>query len=398
MREYETTHPWVTFTFQLERLNYDLWIMLGEAQSKCEHIANTPLKPSVAAWLHTLYLAKGALGTTAIEGNTLSEQEAVQKIEGRLSLPPSKEYLGKEIENVVNACNLIGRELLSGSPETVNCEKIKEYNRMVLEGLDVNEAVIPGELRHHSVGVEGVRYRGAPAEDCEYLLNRLCDWLNSNFKPPNDGMKIVLGVLKSIVAHIYIAWIHPFGDGNGRTARLVEFQILLASGVPTPAAHLLSNFYNETRQEYYRQLDRTSRSGGDIIPFIEYALKGFVQSLRSQLSFITQQVWDVTWVNLIHDEFKNRNRRIDDRRRHLALDISATPADERVFISTIRQVSPRMAEHYAGKTEITIRRDLKALIDMDLIYLADDGTVHPNRGLMMHFLPQRRRPGNRQQN
>lgn len=54
-------------------------------------------------------------------------------------------------------------------------------------------------------------------------------------------------IFKAVVAHLYLAWIHPVGDGNGRTARLVEFQILLSSGVPSPAAHLLSNHYNQTR-------------------------------------------------------------------------------------------------------------------------------------------------------
>jgi Fic family protein len=89
----------------------------------------------------------------------------------------------------------------------------------------------------------------------------------------------VYAILKAVVAHLYLAWIHPFGDGNGRTARLVEFQILLSSGVPSPAAHLLSNHYNQTRSEYYRQLDRASKSGGELAPFIEYGARGFVAGL-----------------------------------------------------------------------------------------------------------------------
>jgi len=81
-------------------------------------------------------------------------------------------------------------------------------------------------------------------------------------------------------------WIHPFGDGNGRTARLVEFQILLQAGIPSPAAHLLSNHYKQTRTEYYRQLATASRSGGNILPFIEYAVGGFVDGLKEQLALI----------------------------------------------------------------------------------------------------------------
>ena len=51
--------------------------------------------------------AKGALATTAIEGNTLTEDEVVKHLEGRLRLPQSRQYLVKEIDNIVGACNSI---------------------------------------------------------------------------------------------------------------------------------------------------------------------------------------------------------------------------------------------------------------------------------------------------
>ena len=79
--------------------------MLGECKSKFEHIAGTPLQPDIAENLHYLYLAKGILGTTAIEGNTLSEEEALRFLDGKLSLPPSREYLAQELKNIEAACN-----------------------------------------------------------------------------------------------------------------------------------------------------------------------------------------------------------------------------------------------------------------------------------------------------
>ena len=111
-------------------------------------------------------------------------------------------------------------------------------------------------------------YRGAPWQDCEYLVgDGRCEWLESgDFEPPNREWEIPYALLKAVMAHLYIAWIHPFDDGNGRTARLMELQILLAAGVPMPATHLLSNHYNATRAEYYRQLDAASASGGDVVP------------------------------------------------------------------------------------------------------------------------------------
>jgi len=64
--------------------------------------------------MHQLYLAKGALATTAIEGNTLSESEVLRVLTGELKLPPSREYLKQEIDNVAEAFNKIYRQIQEG--------------------------------------------------------------------------------------------------------------------------------------------------------------------------------------------------------------------------------------------------------------------------------------------
>ena len=100
MRTYEQTHPWLSFSLDLRRMPWTLWALLGEARSKCDHISQTPLRPETAEQLHMLYLAKGALATTAIEGNTLSEREVVDILKGESQLPASKQYLATEINNI----------------------------------------------------------------------------------------------------------------------------------------------------------------------------------------------------------------------------------------------------------------------------------------------------------
>lgn len=99
MRTYERTHPWLTFAGNLKDALPALWLMLGECQSKCEHMARVPLRPETARQLYRIYLAKGALATTAIEGNTLSEEEVLQHLDGKLKLPPSREYLVVGFQN-----------------------------------------------------------------------------------------------------------------------------------------------------------------------------------------------------------------------------------------------------------------------------------------------------------
>lgn len=384
-RSYIKSHPWFSFELDLRKVNYQLWMALGEAQSKCDHISGIPLQPGIQKHLHTLYLAKGVHATTAIEGNTLSVEEIQDRIEGKLDLPPSREYLGKEADNIIRGCNEIMDRVMQSGPADLDFEKIKEYNRIILEGLALAEEVVPGEIREHSVGV--ARYRGAPPEDCEYLLTRMCEWLNGDIREQKKDNLIAFGILRAIAAHIYIAWIHPFGDGNGRTARLVEFEILLANGVPSDAAHLLSNHYNQTRDEYYRQLDSASKSNGQIIPFIEYALQGFIDGLKEQIRVIREAQLQITWRDFIYDNFRNISGSTNERRRKLILDISEKT--EPIPLKDIRHVSPRIAELYASKKDRTISRDINELISMELLERKGKGFL-PKRERMLAFLPARR--------
>ena len=143
-----------------------------------------PLRPDTAQKLHKLYLAKGVSATTAIEGNSLSEADVLKAVEGKLKVPPSKEYLKQEVDNMIGACNAIGEQIMKGVVPTLLPAVIKDYNKRILDKLPAKKDVVPGEIRGHSVVVGNV-YRGAPAEDCTHLLERLCDWLNGpDFKAP----------------------------------------------------------------------------------------------------------------------------------------------------------------------------------------------------------------------
>jgi Fic family protein len=132
------------------------------------------------------------------------------------------------VDNIVKACNGIFKSLITGEYEHLTPEIIKGLNFKVLTSLPVPQNVIPGEVRKYFVGVGG--YRGAPAEDCGYLLERLCDLVNTNRHGVQGLDPLSSSVLLAVVTHLYIAWIHPFGDGNGRTARLIELMLLLQGG------------------------------------------------------------------------------------------------------------------------------------------------------------------------
>jgi Fic family protein len=404
VREYEKTHPWLTFKVDLNAADFRLWLLLGEATSKSDHVRRALLRPEVAAEMLTVFLVKGALATTAIEGNTLSEEEARQIFENELRLPPSKEYLAQEIQNVIGAFNRIRDEIL---PDAANAdltvEKIKLYNRLVLDGLVTDDDVEPGKIRRHSVVVG--RYRGAPAQDCEYLLERLCEWLNSAaFKAPEGKPELAppLAILRAVLAHLYLTWIHPFGDGNGRTARLLELHILLASGFPQPVTQLLSNHYNHTRSEYYRQLDRTTTEGPN--GFLLYAVQGFVDELRAQLDRIWSMQYVDRWEQYVHQRFGETSTDAQRRQLRLVKDLSkasieATPNHPVPNLqpkprAELRRLSPDLAEAYAGKTERTLTRDLNALERMELILRTPEGWI-PRSDSVLAFMPPQARSRDR---
>jgi len=386
--KYQKTHPWISFEIDLTRADHFFWLQMGEIASKCETLSGVPLQPTFAKELHKIFLTKGVMATTAIEGNTLSEEQVRQQVDSTLKLPPSQAYLQQEIQNIISICNREVDLQIKNSEEklTLCSELVCSYNRRVLEGLELEEGTMPGKLRNHSVLV-GTVYRGAPAEDCPYLLKRLCEWLSGPyFDPPEKDLEAPYALLRAIVAHIYIAWIHPFGDGNGRTARLVEFHLLFTSGLPLPAAHLLSDHYNRTRSKYYLELDRASKSGGDILPFIKYAMQGFLDGIRGQIAMVRAHQMDISWENYVHGKFsKKQSSPTQKRRRELILELSK---HDWISTSEIEMLTPRLAKAYAQAGDRMLQRDLNAVQEMELIE-RKWGKVRANKRVIQAFLPAR---------
>jgi Fic family protein len=363
-------YPWINFEINLTKLSFKTWVKLGECFSKIEHISRIPLKPNIAAEMHTVYLTKGVLATTAIEGNTLSEKEVRLRIEKQLQLPPSKEYLGKEIDNIVQLCNEIKIKIQQEPERKITCEDICRYNEIILKEVPVADYVIPGKFRTYTVGAG--TYKAPDSEHVTELMNKYCEWLNSSYFTIFEDIPVLNSIIKSIIAHLYFAWIHPFGDGNGRTARIIEFYILLSSGIPTPAAHLLSNHYNATRNEYYLKLDDASKKN-DIIGFLSYAIQGLLDGLKEQLTYIFNLVIDISWESYVYEMFRESKHHelTTKRRRNLLLELSKKI--DPVPMNGLMTISQSTIDTYRNKTEKTLTRDLKELEKMDLIEKIDKG-------------------------
>lgn len=384
MRPYLESHPWITFdATDLNDLGPKTWMQFGEARSKCEHLAGVPLPPEVAEDFYTIALVKGAQATTAIEGNTLTSEQVAGILDGSFKAPASRAYQEREVRNVLDALQEIAGAVMGGNPPMITAELICRYNLRLLEGTEHEPEAVPGAVRHHAVVV--ANYRGAPAEDCEYLLKRLAEWLESDtFKSEDPEIGFALAVAGAVYAHLYMAWLHPFGDGNGRTARLLEFLILARSGLaPLPAAHLLSNHYNLTRDQYYRELARASRNS-TTLNFVTYALQGFVDGLREQAGQVRELQLDVAWINYVHEVVSRYpSSPARDRQRALVL---AMPSDTGFSKAELQRLTPELAALYATKGPRTLSRDLNRLEKAGLVHRHGRKWT-ANQFLMRAFLP-----------
>jgi Fic family protein len=384
-RTYLQTHPWITFDLATDKFAPYTWMLLGEASSKAQHIAGVPLAPEIAKKFHIVFLAKGARATTAIEGNTLTEVQVQAQVEGTLNLPPSQKYLQQEVQNIIDACNWLMSDLAENGVKKITPDFCCELNARVLKDLELEEGIAPGEIRRHSVVVGNV-YRGAPPDDCMYLLERLCETLETT-RAASESDAHTMAILKALFAHVYMALIHPFGDGNGRTARLLEFYVMLEHGFASPTGHLLSNHYNLTRSQYYSELDRISKTNGETQSFVRYALQGFVDGLKEQIATLREEQMAVAWINYVHQQFQGKNAPADSRRRELVLQLGTD--GRKVRVADVMGLSPRLAKEYAGKTEKTLNRDLNELVLMKLIKRHPGRLISANSETIRAFLPWR---------
>lgn len=393
-RKYEEQNPWITFHYHIEQSV--LWAKLGEAYSKCRHMAGIPLKPMVQQELARVYMVKGALASAAIEGNTLTEDQIFNLHEGTEKLPPSQRYLQQEVDNVIQALQDIDNSGRRDGNFELTVEWIKKQNQAVLEGLEHEEHVTPGDFTTSQMVVGNV-YRGAPPEDIAYLYQQLCDWINRDFLQPansqdedHEDIRFYLCFLAAVLSHLYIAWIHGFGDGNGRTARLVETAILDNSKVvPWVSANTLADYYNETREVYYRRLSEASKTG-DISGFILYSATGFVEKLRSQIARVQEEQRQIAWESYVSEQLHNEPAgTARDRRRDVALAMS----QQNIPLSRqqIVQLNTTIAAQYGAdeeKRDRMVTRDLNALTRLGLVIKIKRGSWAGGIAVMDAFKPR----------
>ena len=255
---------------------------------------------------------------------------------------------------------------------------------MVGQGLDKYFQATPGEFAHSSRVVG--QYRAPQPKDVAGLIDGLCKWLYKDFGYSSGKQSFIDSIIQAIVTHVYIEWIHPFDDGNGRTGRLLEFYILLRAGNPDIASHILSNFYNETRNEYYSELKQASQKR-DLSSFISYALQGFHDGFLKILEVVQIAQSETAWRSYIFEKFAAltyHKKGVFKRRRSLVLNM---PMGKDLGLDQLAILTPELAREYAKLSELTLKRDLKILIDLGLV-VKDKDTYTINLEMLRIKMPQ----------
>lgn len=169
-----------------------------------------------------------------------------------------------EVIGMDAALRFLNCSLLSKEHDEISIEDILEMHRRVLGNADPVEA---GRLRTTQVYVG----RFTPVAP-EYVMEQMVDlveWLNDESTRAMDPIE------RAAIAHYKLVLVHPFTDGNGRTARLLLNLIMMRSGFPPVILPV------ETRAEYYASLHVANL--GDLRPFVRYVAKHSENSIKVRI-------------------------------------------------------------------------------------------------------------------
>ncbi len=213
----------------------------------------------------------------SIEGNTLTLEQVTAIIENKKVIGPKKEII--EVLNAIKVYDALN------TFDPLSEKSFLGAHKLLMNGL-IDK---PGKYRNQGVGIfqgSQAAHIAPPAQNVPHLMNDL-------FKYLKDVDEIAL--IKSIVFHYEMEFIHPFMDGNGRMGRLWQTLILMKEYSVfefLPFETLIS----QTEQDYYHALAQSDKAGSSTL-FIEYMLDVIDKSLIELLRFNNRTLTDTDRLN-----------------------------------------------------------------------------------------------------
>lgn len=245
-----------------------------------EIILNSPLIPKWEVTLRKEALLRSTHSSTSIEGNRLTLEQVTDLANGREVMASRKDK--KEVLNYLNVLE--------------NPDKLTDKNRITEKNLfQIHKKLTTGTLddendcgkyrtKYVVVGnrATGEVYYKPPVNIAvPGLVKDLLDWINS----PDAGE--IDHVLEAGVSHYEFVRIHPFVDGNGRTARVLASLILYIRDFDIKQFFCLDDYYDSDRQAYYRALRTVDPKKLDTTRWLEYFIEGVNISINAVKERIT---------------------------------------------------------------------------------------------------------------
>lgn len=249
-------------------------------------IERSRVLPLNEAHLRRQAILRMAHTSTSIEGNKLAQFEVGKVIEGKAVRAPQKDIL--EVENYYKAISQM--EELSRQKHDLEVEEILKLHKTIISGLV--ELKKTGKYRPSDVyvlddlgdGREVLRFKAPPAPKVSRLTDDLLLWLK---KARSDGIHpvIIAGIF-----HLEFVSIHPFTDGNGRSARLLTQLLLYRLGWDFRKIIVLEDYYNRDRLAYYNAEHQEEAKeyvqGREFTHWLEYFTTGFLVEARKALESV----------------------------------------------------------------------------------------------------------------
>ncbi len=371
---------WQTFNFEYRLDGPGLAVLLIEIEASRKAVEKLLLPLDWRDQLDRLNRIRTIRGTTALEGNPLSEAQVRELLDGKTEAESTTRE-SRQIENADDAQNWVRERFGPGEAPLAVADILRMHELLTRGSDDVNN--VPGRLRVYRVQVGapelGGVHLGAPHEELPQLLDDFVVFVNS--RRVRDEHPVV----RALLAHFFLVTIHPFGDGNGRVSRLVEAAILFEGGYNVHGFYGLSNYFYRNGDLYKRRLRECRRVQPlDVTPFVGFGLRGFDAELRGINAFINSKLnrlvyrQTLTWAR---DKRVSKRRRLINDREHGLLGFlleETEPADpfsetpsRRLPLDELID-SPFVRTVYRAVTSRTFVRELTRLAELGFIVFERD--------------------------
>ena len=226
--------------------------------------------PEMFFQLKDIFHILESIGSARIEGNNTTVAEY---IETKLTSADKVASDIREIQNIEKAMVFIEENITS---HPINRAFISEIHKIIVRDLPPSGEGdhTPGIYRTRDLKINKSMHIPPSWLKVEEYMNELIDFINKD-----DGSKYDL--LKAAVAHHRFVWIHPFGNGNGRTVRLFTYAMLVKAGFNVGRIINPTAVFCSSRSDYYNYLsiaDQGTDQG--VLLWSEYVLKGLKEEIE----------------------------------------------------------------------------------------------------------------------